>query len=66
MNTDAVATTVATSLAGAVTTLLVWGLSLAHVDVPSSVQAALMIVLASGGHHLTVNFPFHKDTSTNA
>ncbi len=41
------------ALAGSVTVVLVWGLSLEHVDVPAFVASAITTILTFGAGYLT-------------
>lgn len=47
----------AASLAGAVTTVLVWGAGVAGVDVPPEVAAALTTILAGAAGYLKKGVP---------
>lgn len=51
--TDIASKTAVTGIGGAVAVLLVWGLSLAGVEIPDAVVAALTTLLAFGASYAT-------------
>ena len=57
MKNTSVGTAAASSgVAGAITVIACWGLSLAHVDVPDAVAASFLVVIAAVLHILVVRF----------